>query len=273
MGQMLLSNTPSLGGKRVIIYVEDPEIYLQCIHSYTINFPTSTTRDPLQHRGGTSSQCHWFYRKSQHSTEGGVRLGAVSRRFYKTSGLRSLEVNAVCGFPMSFCEVFIRNSVRFCGISTSLRPPQYWWCHSLHFSHSIQFKTSAVLSTRPGGSGFEQVKSNPLISKSFFKGFLITSGSTTFNHKTRELNACKMAGDTQPRCRVFWVIYKMADLKLGSRLLRDLVKHPHLRDQEFCQISYYSPATGEEIESNSRVMPGPPPLGLNFDRKIPRGKS
>ena len=106
-----------------------------------------------------------------------------------------------------------------------------------------------------------------------FKGFWITSGSTTFNYKTRELNACKMAGDTQPRCRVFWVIYKMADLKLGSRLLRDLVKHLHLRDQEFCQISYYSPATGEEIESNSRVMPGPPPLGLNIDRKIPRGKS
>ena len=60
----------------------------------------------------------------------------------------------------------------------------------------------------------------------------------------------------------------MADLKLGSRLLRDLVKHPHPRDHEFCQISYYSPATGEEIESNSRGMPGPPPLGLNIDRCI-----
>ena len=116
-----------------------------------------------------------------------------------------------------------------------------------------------------------QVKSVDI--EEFFKGFLITSGSTTFNYKTRELNACKMAGDTQPRCRVFWVIYKMADLKLGSRLLRDLVKHPHPRDHEFCQISYYSPATEEEIESNSRVMPGPPPLGLNIDRKIPRGKS
>ena len=60
----------------------------------------------------------------------------------------------------------------------------------------------------------------------------------------------------------------MADLKLGSRLLCDLVKHPHPRDHEFCQISYYSPATGEEIESNSRGMPGPPPLGLNIDRCI-----
>ena len=60
----------------------------------------------------------------------------------------------------------------------------------------------------------------------------------------------------------------MADLKLGSRLLRNLVKHTHPRDHEFCQISYYSSATGEEIESNSRGMPGPPPLGLNIDRCI-----
>lgn len=78
-----------------------------------------------------------------------------------------------------------------------------------------------------------------------------------------------MAGDTQPRFKVFWVIYKMADLKLGSRLLRDpVVKHPHPRDHEFCQISYYSPAMGEEIESNSRGMPGPTPLRLNTDRCI-----
>ena len=196
-----------------------------------------------------------------------------NKRFALFRSFRVMNFNAVCGFPMLFCAVFIRNSVRFCGISTPLRPPQYWWCHSLHFSHSIHFKTSAVLFTGPGGSGFKQVKSNPLISKSFLRVFLVTSGSTTFNYKTRELNACKMAGETQPRYRVFWVIYKMADLKLGSRLLRDLVKHPHPRDHEFCQISYYSPATGEEIESNSRVMPGPPPLGLNIDRKIPRGKS
>ena len=54
-----------------------------------------------------------------------------------------------------------------------------------------------------------------------------------------------MASDTQPRCRVFWVIYKMADLKLGSRLLRDLVKHPHPRDHEFFQISYYIPQPRE----------------------------
>ena len=60
----------------------------------------------------------------------------------------------------------------------------------------------------------------------------------------------------------------MADLKLGSRLLRDLVKNTHPRDHEFCQISYYSSATGEEIESNSRGVPGPPPLGLNIDRCI-----
>ena len=60
-----------------------------------------------------------------------------------------------------------------------------------------------------------------------------------------------MAGDTQPRSRIFWVIYKITDLKLGSRLLRDLVKHPYPRDHEFCQISY-----------------GPPPLGINIDRNI-----
>ena len=93
-----------------------------------------------------------------------------------------------------------------------------------------------------------------MISKSFLKVF--------FNNvpvQQRELVACKMAGNTQSRSKVFWVIYKKTDLKLGSRLLRDLVKHPYPREHEFCQISYYSPATEEEIESNSRGMPGPPP--------------
>ena len=31
--------------------------------------------------------------------------------------------NAVCGFPMSLCAVFIPISVRFCGIHTPLTPP------------------------------------------------------------------------------------------------------------------------------------------------------
>ena len=31
--------------------------------------------------------------------------------------------NAVCGFPMSLCAVFIPISVRFCGIHTLLTPP------------------------------------------------------------------------------------------------------------------------------------------------------
>ena len=33
--------------------------------------------------------------------------------------------NAVCGFLMLFCAVFIRNSVRFCDIRTPLTPPAH----------------------------------------------------------------------------------------------------------------------------------------------------
>ena len=44
-------------------------------------------------------------------------------RFYKTKRF-SGNFNAVCGFLMLFCAVFIRISVQFCGIHTPLRPPQ-----------------------------------------------------------------------------------------------------------------------------------------------------
>ena len=70
-----------------------------------------------------------------------------------------------------------------------------------------------------------------------------------------------MAGDTQPRSRVFWVIYKMADLKLGSRLLHNpVVKHPHPRDHEFCQIFYYSTShgTGDWVEFPRYARPYSP---------------
>ena len=100
----------------------------------TINFPTSTTRDALEHRGGTSSQCHLYCRKSQHSTEGGVRLGAVSRkfffsvvvlRFYKTSVLRYLEVFGsliLMRFAVFLCYSMRCLYVILCGF-TVLVPP------------------------------------------------------------------------------------------------------------------------------------------------------
>ena len=34
---------------------------------------------------------------------------------------------------------------------------------------------------------------------------------------------------------------------VASRLFRDIVKHPHPRNFEFCQISSYSPPKGENI--------------------------
>ena len=153
----------------------------KCIRSYTINFPTSTTREetgdfqsvslilsqkPTQYWGGRKGWCDFAEI---------LILSCLqvlqNKRFAVFRSFRVMNFNAVCGFLMLFCAVFIRNSVRFCCINTPLLPPQSWWCHSLHFSHSIQFKTSAVLFTGPGGSGFKQVKSNPLISKSFLRVF------------------------------------------------------------------------------------------------------
>ena len=54
--------------------------------------------------------------------------------------------------------------------------------------------------------------------------------------------------------------------RVGSRILLCLVKFPHPRVLLLCQISYYSPPSGEEKLLNPLGMPGPPPLGLNIDR-------
>ena len=55
-----------------------------------------------------------------------------SRGFTKLSGLPYLKFsgnfNAVCAFLMSFCAVFVRNSVQFCGIHTPLMPPSWLHC-------------------------------------------------------------------------------------------------------------------------------------------------
>ena len=71
--------------------------------------------------------------------------------------------------------------------------------------------------------------------------------------------AGKIVGNPILNLNLFWVMFKMASLKLGSRCLRNLVKHPLPRGHEFCQISYYSPTTGGKIESYPLGMPCPPP--------------
>ena len=45
--------------------------------------------------------------------------------------------NAVSGFLMLFCAVFIRNSVRFCGIRTPLTHPSEVLCFFKGFSFSF----------------------------------------------------------------------------------------------------------------------------------------
>ena len=63
-------------------------------------------------------------------------FGAVGGMFILSSGIAVLQNQAVCsiqkfsgnfnavsGFPMLFCAVFIPISVRFCGIRTPLTPP------------------------------------------------------------------------------------------------------------------------------------------------------
>ena len=98
-----------------------------------------------------------------------------------------------------------------------------------------------------------QVKSVDI--EEFFKGFLITSGSTTGRWYSTSMQG--LLGNLQ-------------DGGLKARfqaLARPCQTSPPSGSWVF-QISYYSPATGEEIESNSRGMRGPPPLGLNIDRCI-----
>ena len=101
-----------------------------------------------------------FYRKIPSSPwsnydEGGVRVcgDAVlldfwcgfSDIFILSCGIAVLQNQAVCGiqkfsgnstavssFLMLFCAVFVRNSVRFCGIRTPLTHPSMTNCHTIH---------------------------------------------------------------------------------------------------------------------------------------------
>lgn len=71
--------------------------------------------------------------------------------------------------------------------------------------------------------------------------------------------------------RLLRITFTIVDWELGSRLFYNLVKHLYTGDLVLCQISYYSPPTGDWTSSQIPWVCPPlphPPLGLNIDKCI-----